>query len=87
MTSLFINFNPDSKVGWADVGPTLGRQARRWPNVGPTKLAIWEWPTVNNISPVYNFKIKKKTWMYCTTYLEVICLTSFYPFYLCVTWW
>ena len=24
--------NPDNKVGWADIRPALGRQARRWPN-------------------------------------------------------
>ena len=31
----------DSNVGWADVGPTSGRQYRRWANVGPTYNAVW----------------------------------------------
>ena len=34
--------NPDSNVGWANVGPTSGRQYRRWVNVGPTYIAVWE---------------------------------------------
>ena len=32
---------PDSNVGWANVGPTSGRQYRRWVNVGPTYIAVW----------------------------------------------
>ena len=32
----------DNKVGWADVGPTFGRQAWRWPSIGPTNLDIWD---------------------------------------------
>ena len=35
------NTFPDSKIGWLDVGPTSGRQNRRWANVGPTDSAVW----------------------------------------------
>ena len=37
---------PESNVGWANVGPTSGRQYRRWPNVEPTYVAVWDvaWP-------------------------------------------
>ena len=31
-----------SEVGWVDVGPTWGRQARRWYNVGTPVLALWD---------------------------------------------
>ena len=29
-------------VGWSNVGPTSGRQYRRWANVGPTYIVVWE---------------------------------------------
>ena len=32
---------PDSNVGWANVGPTSGRQYRRWANVGPFYIVVW----------------------------------------------
>ena len=32
---------PDSKVHWANVGPTLGRQDPGEPQVGHMKFAIW----------------------------------------------
>ena len=44
--SCYVDFggcSPDSSVGWANVGPTSGRQYRRWPNVEPTYIVIWEW--------------------------------------------
>ena len=31
----------DSNIGWANIGPTSGRQYRRWPNVEPTYVAVW----------------------------------------------
>ena len=31
----------DSNVGWGNVGPTPGRQYRRWTNVGSTHIVIW----------------------------------------------
>ena len=34
--------NPDSNEGWANVGPTSGRQYRSWANVGPTCIAVCE---------------------------------------------
>ena len=39
---LWMNTFPDSNVGWANVGPTSGRQYRRWVNVGPTYIAVWD---------------------------------------------
>ena len=43
MTKLMsgIQLPPDSNVSWANVGPTSGRQYRRWVNVGPTYIAVW----------------------------------------------
>ena len=35
--------SPDSKFGWANVGPTSRLSAQRWPNVSPTNLAVWEY--------------------------------------------
>ena len=32
---------PDKNVGWANAGPTSGRQFRRWANVGSTYNAVW----------------------------------------------
>ena len=32
----------DSNVGWANVGPTSGRQYRRWVNVRPNFIAVWD---------------------------------------------
>ena len=32
---------PDSNVGWANFGPTPGRQFRRWAHVGPTCISVW----------------------------------------------
>ena len=34
--------NPDSNVGWPNVGPTSVLSSRRWPNVSPTCIALWE---------------------------------------------
>ena len=34
---------PDSKVHWANMGPTWGRQDPGGPHVGPVNLAIWDW--------------------------------------------
>ena len=31
----------DSNAGCTKVGPTSGRQYRRWSNVGPTYIAVW----------------------------------------------
>ena len=36
------NYNPDSKVYEADMGPIWGRQDPGGPHVGPMNLAIWE---------------------------------------------
>ena len=38
---LELNTVPNSNVGWANVGPTSGRQYRRWANVSPTFIAVW----------------------------------------------
>ena len=44
--------NPDSNVGWVNVGPKLGLQFRRWANVGPTRIDVWEpW---HNIIVMFN---------------------------------
>ena len=34
---------PQTNVSWGNVGPTSGRQYRRWDNVGPTHIAVWVW--------------------------------------------
>ena len=34
--------SPDSKVGWANVGPTSVLSSWRWANIGPTYIAVWE---------------------------------------------
>ena len=38
--SSMYRFFPDINLGCANVGPTSGRQFRRWANVGPTYIAV-----------------------------------------------
>ena len=41
--SRFIVFTvPDSNVGWPNVGPTSALSSRRWPNVSPVYIAVWD---------------------------------------------
>ena len=42
MLSDMCDIIPDSDVGWANLAPTLGREYRRWGNVGPTFIAVWD---------------------------------------------
>ena len=39
-----LHGDPNSKVGWANVGRTSRLSDQRWPNVGPTNLSIWWLP-------------------------------------------
>ena len=42
MGELYSSAIPDNNVGWANVGPTSGRQYRHWGNVGPNYIAVWD---------------------------------------------
>ena len=48
---------PDSNVGCANVGPSSGRQYRRWANVGPTFIAV------RDVAVVMNYAIRGESWL------------------------
>ena len=41
-TWMIYVYIPDSNVGWPDVGPTSVLSSRRWANVRPTYIAVWD---------------------------------------------
>ena len=74
--------NPDSNVGWVNVGPKLGLQFRRGANVGPTRIDVWEpW---HNIIVMFNVIVCQicvdgvvATLRVC--YFSVLVATFYYP--------
>ena len=38
----YVELLPDSNEGWPNVGPTSVLSSRRWANVSPTYIAVWD---------------------------------------------
>ena len=60
-----MGFTPDSNVGWANVGPTSGRQYRRLANVSLIYIVVWDrslessqWPKSRYIFLFYHNSTK-----------------------------